>query len=56
MKHKKAIAALLASFKADGINPADFDACLNSISQMVMPRYLTAVYVDFIYSGSADHE
>lgn len=55
-QHLNAIAALYASFKADEINPADFDACLDSIAKMVMPRYLTAVYVDYIYFGSADHE
>jgi len=49
MGHNKEIAALFSAFKADGIDPINFTACINSIHEMTLPKYLTGVYVDYVY-------
>lgn len=49
LNHNKEIAALFAAFKSDNIDPTHFTKCINSIHEMTLPKYLTAVYVDCVY-------
>ena len=45
---KRAIESIVALIKSEGLNPADSDACLASLSETCLPSQLSSIYLDYV--------